>query len=191
CVEVSARIDGKMSKKVYFFDLNGENFFKNVFIQGEKCIYKIENKFESFLNASENFWGEPFLIPKNISEKNHQTQNVQCITFLYYESEKIIHNNSHKFPKIANRLFELNHGKYFFEKIHPNEDSNENPIFELTVEYDTGELFFLQFQKYDAENYTVSYKIIDTFSHTTYDYDYTVFISTWTFSNIVDLFFKD
>lgn len=173
-VSVLPEKDSNLSTKTYSILLGKLDFIgkkRYVSFPSKKDIWKCDYDFLEFSSADENFWLDPYVFPENLFPDK---KNVQLFRVKSSGSEKLILPENIDMEK----LLRLRHGNLFF-KPFAGSLSQKNSDMRISVEFGKGNFLSMDFYKSDDENMIISYS--------SNGWNYSVRLSYWTYSVILNL----
>lgn len=166
-----------MSTKLYF---GRQNFLKTrryLRTDNSLSVYEIDSDIDTYLTPSLSVWMDPYIIPQNVNGRIAQG-DIQRITAggTYYSSKDT------DFEKKCAGLLELRHGE-LSESVQ-----NEKTAYAIKIEDGDGFTTTIHVYGNGEEGKILSYSFSNEITGRTYDYKYSVLVSSWTFNKMTELF---
>lgn len=148
-------------------DFSGKNRF--VLINGQNKIYKMEWNLDSFLHQEARFWFDPYILPRN-TEFSFDLENISKIVLISHE------NSFNLKSKNFNKLIELRHGS-----LHSGDYTKLQKVNSISMILQDKTAVSLDFYSTQQDDFVIFYNLNQ-------NWNYSTFISSWTYSKILELF---
>ena len=169
--------DVNMSTKLYF---GSQNFLKTrryLRTDNNFAVYEIDSDIDTYLSPSPSVWMDPYIVPRNVNGKITQG-DIQRINAggAYYSCKDT------DFGKKCAGLLELRHGD-LTESVQ-----NKKAAYSIKIEDGDGFTITIHIYGNGEEGKILLYSFSNGLTGRTYDYKYSVLVSSWTFNKITELF---
>lgn len=177
-VTIQYKIKDNMSTKIYFGGQNYENTRRYMRSQSSKISYEIESDIDTYLNVSENFWSDPYIIPRNmISDSDIIMQRVSL-------GNITLTSGAEKDKPLLEKITQLRHGELC--------DTVQGDIVSVLDAYSgDGTHIHADIRKISGENDMVfTYRVENNVTGKNDKIQYSAVVSSWTYGRLLDYFKK-
>ena len=175
-VTVMYKIKDNMSTILYFGGQNYEQNRRYIRSKSSKTSYEIESDIDTYITVSENFWSDPFLIPKNmIPDSDIKTQRVSLGN---------IKISSDKDKPLLDKIESLRHGKLC--------DTVQGPVISVLDAYSgDGTHIHADIRTIiGVKDMVFTYRIDNSVTGTNDMIQYSSVVSSWTYGRLLEYFKK-